>query len=173
VLLQVLDDGVLTDGQGRKVDFKQTLIILTSNLGSQALSQLPEGADSDQARSDVMAAVQGHFRPEFLNRLDEIVLFDRLSRGNMDGIVDIQLDILDKRLAGRKIKLTVDEGARTWLADQGYDPVYGARPLKRVIQKTLQDQLAELLLSGAVLDGSEVMVSVGEKGLIVSSPTVH
>ncbi len=173
VLLQVLDDGVLTDGQGRKVDFKNTLIILTSNLGSQALSQLPEGADSDSARADVMNAVQAHFRPEFLNRLDEIVLFERLSRENMDGIVDIQLDILGKRLAGRKISLTVDAAAKTWLADQGYDPVYGARPLKRVIQKTLQDQLAELLLSGAVLDGAEVVVSAGEDGLIVTSPTVH
>ena len=173
VLLQVLDEGVLTDGQGRTVDFKQTLIILTSNLGSQALSQLPEGADSEQARADVMSAVQAHFRPEFLNRLDEIVLFDRLSRDNMDGIVDIQLDILSKRLASRKIFLNVDAAAKTWLADQGFDPVYGARPLKRVIQKTLQDQLAELLLSGAVLDGTQVDVSAGEGELIVKSRTVH
>ncbi|MCP5072988.1 MAG: ATP-dependent chaperone ClpB [Rhodobacteraceae bacterium] len=167
VLLQVLDDGVLTDGQGRTVDFKQTLIILTSNLGSQALSQLPDGADSDAAKADVMQAVQAHFRPEFLNRLDEIVLFDRLSRENMDGIVDIQLAILGKRLAGRKITLDIDEVAQTWLADQGYDPVYGARPLKRVIQKSLQDQLAELLLSGEVLDGSTVSVSADVGGLLI------
>ncbi len=167
VLLQVLDDGVLTDGQGRTVDFKQTLIILTSNLGSQALSQLPAGADSDAAKVDVMQAVQAHFRPEFLNRLDEIVLFDRLSRTNMDGIVDIQLAILGNRLAARKITLDIDEAAQTWLADQGYDPVYGARPLKRVIQKALQDPLAELLLSGDVLDGATVDVSADAGGLLI------
>ena len=168
VLLQVLDDGQLTDGQGRTVDFKQTLIILTSNLGAQALSNLPEGADTDEAKGQVMGAVQAHFRPEFLNRLDEIVLFDRLSRGDMDGIVDIQLAILGKRLAGRKITLNVDEAAQTWLADQGYDPVYGARPLKRVIQKALQDELAELLLSGDVLDGSDVKVSANDAGLAIN-----
>nr|WP_325253698.1 ATP-dependent chaperone ClpB [Amylibacter sp.] len=168
VLLQVLDDGVLTDGQGRTVDFKQTLIILTSNLGSQALSQLPEGADSEQAKADVMQAVQGHFRPEFINRLDEIVLFDRLSRDNMDGIVDIQLSLLEHRLAGRKITIDLDEPARKWLADQGYDPVYGARPLKRVIQKALQDPLAELLLAGKVLDGSNVTVGVDDNGLVIN-----
>jgi len=167
VLLQVLDDGVLTDGQGRTVDFKQTLIILTSNLGSQALSVLPEGADAEAAKSDVMEAVRAHFRPEFLNRLDEIVLFDRLSRDNMDGIVDIQLAILGKRLAGRKIQLDINEAAQTWLADQGYDPVYGARPLKRVIQKALQDPLAELLLGGKVLDGAEVEVTVDDAGLVI------
>jgi ATP-dependent Clp protease ATP-binding subunit ClpB len=160
VLLQVLDDGILTDGQGRKVDFKNTLIILTSNLGAQALSQLPEGDDASAAKEQVMEAVRAHFRPEFLNRLDEIVLFDRLSRDNMDGIVDIQLDQLRKRLAGRKITLQVDAAAKTWLADKGYDPVYGARPLKRVIQNDLQNALAELLLSGQVLDGSDVEVSV-------------
>ncbi|NOX73112.1 MAG: AAA domain-containing protein, partial [Alphaproteobacteria bacterium] len=167
VLLQVLDDGVLTDGQGRKVDFKQTLIILTSNLGSQALSMLPEDADSEAAKGDVMEAVRAHFRPEFLNRLDEIVLFDRLSRENMDGIVDIQLGILDRRLEGRKIQLEIDEAAKTWLADQGYDPVYGARPLKRVIQKALQDPLAELLLSGKVLDGAEVVITADARGLVI------
>ncbi len=160
VLLQVLDDGILTDGQGRKVDFKNTLIILTSNLGAQALSNLPDGEDASAAKEQVMEAVRAHFRPEFLNRLDEIVLFDRLSRDNMDGIVDIQLDQLRKRLAGRKITLKVDDAAKTWLADKGYDPVYGARPLKRVIQNDLQNALAELLLSGQVLDGSEVEVSV-------------
>ncbi|MEO0343903.1 MAG: ATP-dependent chaperone ClpB [Pseudomonadota bacterium] len=168
VLLQVLDDGQLTDGQGRTVDFKQTLIILTSNLGAQALSNLPDGADTQEAKSQVMTAVQGHFRPEFLNRLDEIVLFDRLSRENMDGIVDIQLAILGRRLQGRKIELTVDEDAQTWLANQGYDPVYGARPLKRVIQKALQDELAELLLSGEVLDGSKVDVSVMNGALSIN-----
>jgi ATP-dependent Clp protease ATP-binding subunit ClpB len=167
VLLQVLDDGVLTDGQGRTVDFKQTLIILTSNLGSQALSQLPEGSDASEAKSSVMEAVKAHFRPEFLNRLDEIVLFDRLSRENMDGIVDNQLAILGKRLLGRKITLDVNAAARKWLADKGYDPVYGARPLKRVIQKYLQDPLAELLLSGEVLDGATVVVSADDAGLVI------
>jgi len=167
VLLQVLDDGVLTDGQGRTVDFKQTLIILTSNLGSQALSTLPDGADAASVRTEVMEAVRAHFRPEFLNRLDEIVLFDRLSRANMDGIVDIQLAILGKRLGGRKILLDVDEAAQTWLANQGYDPVYGARPLKRVIQKNLQDPLAELLLSGKVLDGAEIDISADDAGLVI------
>ena len=167
VLLQVLDDGRLTDGQGHVVDFKNTLIILTSNLGAQALSQLPDGADTDQARKDVMDAVKAHFRPEFLNRLDEIVLFDRLSRENMDGIVEIQLGILAKRLAGRKIELALDADAKTWLADQGYDPVYGARPLKRVIQKAVQDPLAEMLLAGDVLDGETVDVTAGPDGLVL------
>ena len=167
VLLQVLDDGVLTDGQGRKVDFKQTLIVLTSNLGSQALSQLPETADASAARRDVMDAVRAHFRPEFLNRLDEIVIFDRLSRENMDGIVDIQLARLGKRLAKRGITLSLDESARTWLADQGYDPVYGARPLKRVIQKALQDPLAERLLAGEIEDGAKVPVHAGLDGLVI------
>ena len=115
-----------------------------------------------------MEAVRAHFRPEFLNRLDEIVLFDRLSRANMDGIVDIQLAILDKRLGGRKIHLDVDEAAQAWLANQGYDPVYGARPLKRVIQKALQDPLAELLLSGKVLDGSEIDVTADDAGLVIN-----
>ena len=167
VLLQVLDDGQLTDGQGRQVDFKQTLIVLTSNLGSQALSMLPDGTDTAEAKAQVMTAVQAHFRPEFLNRLDEIVLFDRLSREDMDGIVSIQLDILGKRLEPRKIVLTVDDKAKTWLADQGYDPVYGARPLKRVIQKALQDELAEVLLSGDLLDGAEVVVSANDAGLTI------
>ncbi|RJL08991.1 ATP-dependent chaperone ClpB [Paracoccus siganidrum] len=169
VLLQVLDDGVLTDGQGRTVDFKQTLIILTSNLGSQALSTLPEDADSTDARHQVMEAVRAHFRPEFLNRLDEIIIFRRLTRANMDGIVDIQLLRLEHRLAGRKITLELDESARKWLADQGYDPVFGARPLKRVIQRALQDPLAELLLSGEVLDGQTVHVGAGPDGLIVGN----
>ena len=167
VLLQVLDDGVLTDGQGRTVDFKQTLIILTSNLGSQALSQLPDGGDAAKARQDVMDAVRAHFRPEFLNRLDDQIIFDRLSRADMDGIVTIQLNRLGKRLAGRGISLSLDDAALKWLADEGYDPVYGARPLKRVIQRSLQDPLAEMLLAGDVEDGSEVPVSAGTDGLIV------
>jgi len=169
VLLQVLDDGRLTDGQGRVVDFKNTLIVLTSNLGSQALSMLPDGTDAEEARDQVMAAVRAHFRPEFLNRLDEIVLFDRLSRANMDGIVDIQLGLLERRLAPRNITLQVDAAARTWLADRGYDPVYGARPLKRVIQKALQDPLAEKLLSGAILDGAVILVSAGPQGLLIDA----
>lgn len=167
VLLQVLDDGQLTDGQGRTVDFKQTLIILTSNLGAQALSQLPDGADSADAKRDVMDAVRAHFRPEFLNRLDETIIFDRLGRADMDGIVDIQLARLQKRLMGRKITLAFDDAAKTWLADEGYDPVFGARPLKRVIQRALQDPLAELLLSGDVRDGDTVAVSAGAEGLII------
>ena len=167
VLLQVLDDGVLTDGQGRTVDFKQTLIILTSNLGAQALSQLPDGADAGQAKRDVMDAVRAHFRPEFLNRLDETIIFDRLGRMDMGGIVEIQLARLQKRLAGRTISLDLDEGARKWLADEGYDPVFGARPLKRVIQRALQDPLAELLLAGDVKDGDTITVTAGAEGLII------
>ena len=167
VLLQVLDDGVLTDGQGRTVDFKQTLIILTSNLGAQALSQLPDGADAAAAKRDVMDAVRAHFRPEFLNRLDETIIFDRLARADMDGIVDIQLRRLSTRLAGRDITLDLDAGARKWLADEGYDPVFGARPLKRVIQRALQDQLAEMILAGDVMDGDAITVSAGADGLIV------
>ncbi|MFT7593971.1 MAG: ATP-dependent Clp protease ATP-binding subunit ClpB [Paracoccaceae bacterium] len=167
VLLQVLDDGILTDGQGRTVDFKQTLIILTSNLGSQALSQLPEGADAADAQRDVMDAVRAHFRPEFLNRLDETIIFDRLARDDMDGIVDIQMARLLKRLAARKITLELDDGAHKWLADEGYDPVFGARPLKRVIQRALQNPLAEMLLSGEVHDGDTIPISAGVDGLII------
>jgi ATP-dependent Clp protease ATP-binding subunit ClpB len=167
VLLQVLDDGVLTDGRGRTVDFKQTIIILTSNLGAQALSQLPEGADSADAKRDVMDAVRTHFRPEFLNRLDEIIIFDRLGRNDMGGIVDIQLARLQKRLSGRKIELVLDQDARTWLADAGYDPVFGARPLKRVIQRALQDPLAEMLLAGEVKDGDTLPITASADGLII------
>ncbi len=167
VLLQVLDDGVLTDGQGRTVDFKQTLIILTSNLGAQSLSQLPDGADPSQAKRDVMDAVRSHFRPEFLNRLDETIIFDRLAREDMAGIVTIQLARLEKRLESRNIRLDLDEGALKWLADEGYDPVFGARPLKRVIQRAIQDQLAEMILAGDVMDGAVVSVSAGADGLIV------
>ncbi|WP_372604136.1 ATP-dependent chaperone ClpB [Actibacterium sp.] len=169
VLLQVLDDGVLTDGQGRTVDFKQTLIVLTSNLGSQALSQMPDGADAAQAKRDVMDAVRAHFRPEFLNRLDETIIFDRLSRTDMDGIVEIQLRRLAKRLAGRKITLELDTEAKKWLADEGYDPVFGARPLKRVIQRSLQDRLAELILSGQVHDGDTIPISAGAEGLLIGN----
>ena len=167
VLLQVLDDGILTDGQGRTVDFKQTLIVLTSNLGSYALSQLPEGADPAKARAEVMEAVRGHFRPEFLNRLDDQIIFDRLGRSDMGAIVDIQLRRLEARLVGRKIVLELDGDARAWLADEGYDPVFGARPLKRVIQRHLQDPLAEMILSGDVMDGATVVISAGADGLII------
>ncbi|SPH23868.1 Chaperone protein ClpB [Defluviimonas aquaemixtae] len=167
VLLQVMDDGVLTDGQGHHVDFKQTLIVLTSNLGSQALSQLPDGADAAQARRDVMDAVRAHFRPEFLNRLDDQIIFDRLTREDMSGIVEIQLRRLEKRLVQRKIELELDDAAKKWLADEGYDPVFGARPLKRVIQRHLQDPLAEMLLAGDIKDGDTVNVSAGAEGLVV------
>ncbi|MEP3442895.1 MAG: ATP-dependent chaperone ClpB [Sulfitobacter sp.] len=167
VLLQVLDDGVLTDGQGRTVDFKQTLIILTSNLGAQALSNAPEGSDMADAKRNVMDAVRAHFRPEFLNRLDETIIFDRLNRADMDGIVTIQMARLLKRLAARKIELALDDDARKWLADEGYDPVFGARPLKRVIQSSLQNPLAEMLLSGDVADGDTIPVTAGADGLII------
>jgi ATP-dependent Clp protease ATP-binding subunit ClpB len=169
VLLQVLDDGVLTDGHGRTVDFKQTLIVLTSNLGAQALSQMADGADPAPARAAVMDAVRAHFRPEFLNRLDETIIFDRLGRADMDGIVTIQMGRLLKRLAARKITLDLDDSARKWLADEGYDPVFGARPLKRVIQRALQDPLAELLLAGDVRDGDSVPVTSGPDGLIIGN----
>ncbi|HVE03345.1 MAG TPA: ATP-dependent chaperone ClpB [Rhizomicrobium sp.] len=165
VLLQVLDDGRLTDGQGRTVDFKNTVIILTSNLGTELLST---GSDTREARAAVMQAVRAHFRPEFLNRLDEIILFHRLSRENMDKIVDIQIARLEKLVADRKIEIALDAKARAWLADAGYDPVYGARPLKRVIQRRLQDPLAQLMLEGKILDGSKVKVSVGKGGLTLN-----
>jgi ATP-dependent Clp protease ATP-binding subunit ClpB len=172
VLLQVLDDGRLTDGQGRTVDFKNTLIILTSNLGAEFLTALPDGASVDQAREGVMGMVRAHFRPEFLNRLDEIVLFERLSREHMGGIVEIQLRTLAQRLAERKLTLDMAPEAKAWLAEKGYDPVYGARPLKRVIQKAVQDPLAELILSGAVQDGETVTVTVGPDGLLVGDRLV-
>ena len=156
VLLQVLDDGRLTDGQGRTVDFKNTLIIMTSNLGSEYLVNLGETQDVDMVRDQVMAVVKGHFRPEFLNRLDEIILFHRLKREHMGAIVDIQLGRLQRLLADRKITIEVNEAARSWLADKGYDPAYGARPLKRVIQKNVQDPLAEELLAGRIKDGDTV-----------------
>ncbi|WP_128516039.1 ATP-dependent chaperone ClpB [Tabrizicola thermarum] len=173
VLLQVLDDGRLTDGQGRTVDFKQTLIILTSNLGARALSELPEGADASAAKAEVMEAVRAHFRPEFLNRLDEMIIFDRLNRADMAGIVEIQLKRLEQRLAARKIKLDLDADAKAWLADEGYDPVFGARPLKRVIQRQLQDPLSEMLLAGEVLDGTTIRVTAGPDGLIIGDRVVQ
>jgi len=167
VLLQVLDDGRLTDGQGRTVDFRNTLIVLTSNLGSDALANLPDGADIEQARPYVMEAVRAAFRPEFLNRLDEILLFRRLSREDMKGIVEIQLRHLQKLLAERKITLVLDGAAETWLADKGYDPVYGARPLKRVIQRELQNPLAQLILEGRIPDGATVHVTASPLGLVI------
>ena len=166
VLLQVLDDGRLTDGQGRTVDFRNTLIIMTSNLGSEFLVNLAENEDASDAREQVMAIVKSSFRPEFLNRVDEIILFHRLHRENMGAIVKIQLKRLDTLLADRKITLTLDEDAINWLAEKGYDPAYGARPLKRVIQKELQDPMAEKILGGDILDGSVVEVSVGSDRLL-------
>ncbi|MGO8105435.1 ATP-dependent chaperone ClpB [Rhizobium leguminosarum] len=165
ILLQVLDDGRLTDGQGRTVDFRNTMIIMTSNLGAEYLTQLRDGDDSDTVREQVMEVVRGHFRPEFLNRIDEIILFHRLKREEMGAIVDIQLKRLVVLLAERKIVIDLDEEARHWLANKGYDPVYGARPLKRVIQKFVQDPLAEQILSGQVPDGSTVTVTSGSDRL--------
>jgi ATP-dependent Clp protease ATP-binding subunit ClpB len=165
VLLQVLDDGRLTDGQGHTVDFRNTLVVMTSNLGAEYLVVQPEGQDTDAVRDQVMASVRARFRPEFLNRVDEIILFHRLKRDQTARIVDIQMRRLDKLLEERKITVTLDAAARDWLAERGYDPTYGARPLKRVIQKNLQDPLAELILSGRVKDGDEVAVSATKFGL--------
>jgi ATP-dependent Clp protease ATP-binding subunit ClpB len=158
VLLQVLDDGRLTDGQGRTVDFKNTLIIMTSNMGSDYLVNLPDGQDVDVVKDQVMDVVKQSFRPEFLNRIDDIILFHRLMRQHMGTIVDIQLERLAKLLSERKITVELTEGAKALLAEKGYDPAYGARPLKRVIQKLVQDPLAEEILSGRVTDGTEVRV---------------
>jgi len=169
VLLQVLDDGRLTDGQGRTVDFRNTLIILTSNIGAEYLVAVKDGGDMSQARELVLAEVRTKFRPEFLNRLDEIIVFHRLQRSEMGRIVDIQLARLRKLLADRKITLELDDAARTWLANSGYDPAYGARPLKRVIQKNVQDVLAEKILAGEVKDGDTVALTV-EDGHIVLAP---
>jgi len=162
VLLQVLDDGRLTDGQGRTVDFKNTLIILTSNLGSQYLSNLAEGETVESVEPQVMEVVRAHFRPEFLNRLDEIILFHRLGQADMGPIVDIQVSRVQNLLQDRKIILDLTERARAWLGRVGYDPVYGARPLKRAIQRYLQDPLADLLLRGEVPDGSTVTIDEGD-----------
>ena len=160
ILLQVLDDGRLTDGQGRTVDFRNTIIVLTSNLGAEYLAALPEGKPAEAAREQVMEVVRHSFRPEFLNRLDEIILFNRLGRSEMKRIVDIQLRHLQSLLADRKITLEVDDMAKTWLGNTGHDPVYGARPLKRVIQRQLQNPLASMLLSGKIKDGDTVKVTV-------------
>ncbi len=172
VLLQVLDDGRLTDGQGRTVDFGNTLIIMTSNLGAEFMAAQSEGEISAAVREEVMGAVRGHFRPEFLNRLDEVILFHRLTREQMDAIVLIQIERLQALLDNRKIVITLDDKARTWLADAGYDPVYGARPLKRVIQRQLQNSLAELLLEGSVNDGDTVVVTADSHGLVINGRAV-
>jgi len=168
VLLQVLDDGRLTDGQGRTVDFRNVLIVMTSNLGSEILANQPEGEDSSAVRGQVMEVVRAAFRPEFLNRLDEVLLFHRLTRQHMTGIVEIQLKRLQALLAERKIALELDEAAKAWLGDAGYDPVYGARPLKRVIQNRLQNPLAQMILDGSIADGETVRVSAGEGNLLIN-----
>ena len=173
VLLQVLDDGRLTDGQGRTVDFRNTLIVLTSNLGSEILANQPEGEDATAVRGPVMEAVRAAFRPEFLNRLDEIILFHRLTRADMDGIVEIQLARLRQLLARNEVEIELDEAARAWLANAGYDPVYGARPLKRVLQRHLQNALATMILDGSVTPGDVVAVSAGDAGLVVNGVMVE
>jgi ATP-dependent Clp protease ATP-binding subunit ClpB len=172
VLLQVLDDGRLTDGQGHTVDFKNTLIVMTSNIGSEYLANQKEGEDTDAARPYVLAELRAKFRPEFLNRVDDIILFHRLRRDQMVSIVDIQIARLQKLLTDRKLKLELDDAARTWLANRGYDPVYGARPLKRVIQKSLQDPLAEQILAGRIRDGDTVRVTVRGGSLVVNGQAV-
>jgi ATP-dependent Clp protease ATP-binding subunit ClpB len=172
VLLQVLDDGRLTDGQGRTVDFKNTLIIMTSNIGSEYLVNQKEGEDTTAVREYVMAEVRLKFRPEFLNRVDEIILFHRLQREQMTAIVDIQIGRLQRLLADRKITLKLDDAARTWLANRGYDPAYGARPLKRVIQKYVQDPLAEQILAGQVMDGAAVALTVRDGALAINGEPV-
>ncbi|PZO92268.1 MAG: ATP-dependent chaperone ClpB [Sphingomonas sanxanigenens] len=169
VLLQVLDDGRLTDGQGRTVDFSNTLIILTSNLGSQFLASMPDDQPLSEVEPQVMDVVRAHFRPEFLNRLDEIILFHRLQQDHMGPIVDIQVNRVQKLLADRKVTLALTDGARNWLGRVGYDPIYGARPLKRAVQKYLQDPLADLILRGEVKDGSTVTVEDGDGKLVLSA----
>ncbi len=169
VLLQVLDDGRLTDGQGRTVDFRNTVIIMTSNLGSSYLADLKDGEPVELVRGKVIDAVKGAFRPEFLNRIDEILLFHRLERKHMGEIVDIQLGRLKKLLADRDITLDLTPAARDWLANEGYDPAYGARPLKRVIQRSVQDELAEEILGGRIVDGQTVVVDAGEDGLVLNA----
>jgi len=168
LLLQVLDDGRLTDGHGRTVDFRNTLIVLTSNLGGDILAAEPGEEISEAARRQVLEVVRGAFRPEFVNRLDEILLFHRLSRADMARVVDIQTARLQALLAERKITLTLDDAARGWLAEAGYDPVYGARPLKRVIQRHLQDVLSTMLLEGSLKDGDRARVTAGASGLDIT-----
>jgi ATP-dependent Clp protease ATP-binding subunit ClpB len=172
VLLQVLDDGRLTDGQGRTVDFRNTLIILTSNLGSDILASQSEGEDIEKVRPQVMEVVRAAFRPEFLNRLDDILLFRRLSRQQMTAIVDIQLKRLESLLAERKMTIELDDRARTWLANAGYDPVYGARPLKRVIQRELQNPLAGLILEGRIRSGEKIRITVKDGKLAINGEAI-
>ncbi len=167
ILLQVLDDGRLTDGQGRTVDFKNTIIILTSNLGSDILTTLKEGKDTSSVRNEIMDIVKKHFRPEFLNRLDEIILFHRLARKHMDKIVDVQLNRLNSYLADRRININLDSSAKQFIADKGYDPIYGARPLKRVIQQELQNKLANLILAGEIKDGDNLTVTCKDNSLVI------
>jgi ATP-dependent Clp protease ATP-binding subunit ClpB len=164
----VLDDGRLTDGQGRTVDFRNVLIVMTSNLGSEYLVNQREGDDVEAVRGEVMAAVRAQFRPEFLNRVDDIILFHRLRREDMGAIVDIQMQRLRKLLEDRKITLELDPKARAWLADKGFDAAYGARPLKRVIQKNVQDPLAELILEGVVADGATVPITAAGPDLSIA-----
>ncbi|KRB46739.1 MAG: ATP-dependent chaperone ClpB [Pseudomonadota bacterium] len=173
VLLQVLDDGRLTDGQGRTVDFRNTILIMTSNLGSEFLASQGEGDEVEEVRPMVMDVVRRHFRPEFLNRIDEIILFKRLGRAEMDNIVDIQLQRVEKLLADRRMSIVLDAAARHWMADKGYDPVYGARPLKRVIQKELVDPIARKLLAGDLEDGSVIQVGASADGLEIGRAKVH
>ena len=173
VLLQVLDDGRLTDGQGRTVDFKNTLIIMTSNLGSEFLAAQGEGDDVEAVRPQVMDVVRRHFRPEFLNRIDEIILFKRLGRDQMDSIVRIQLSRVEKLLADRRMSINVAPDALHWLGERGYDPVYGARPLKRVIQKDLVDPIARKLLAGDLQDGQAIEVHAGDGKLEIGRAQVH
>jgi ATP-dependent Clp protease ATP-binding subunit ClpB len=173
VLLQVLDDGRLTDGQGRTVDFRNTLLIMTSNMGAEYLAAQPEGEDVEEVRPQVMDVVRRNFRPEFLNRIDEIILFKRLGRGEMDSIVRIQLARVEKLLADRRMAIALDPAAMHWLAERGYDPVYGARPLKRVIQKELVDPIARKLLGGELADGSVIDVHNGGDHLEIGKAAVH
>jgi ATP-dependent Clp protease ATP-binding subunit ClpB len=173
VLLQVLDDGRLTDGQGRTVDFRNTLIIMTSNMGAEYIAALPDGQEVESVRPQVMDVVRHNFRPEFLNRLDEIILFRRLGRENMASIVRIQLQRVEKLLADRRMAIALDPSAEAWLAERGYDPVYGARPLKRVIQKELVDPIARRLLAGDLSDGDVIQVTGGEAGLEIGRAQVH
>lgn len=162
LLLQVLDEGRLTDSQGRTVDFRNTLLIMTSNLGAEFLTALPEGQTTDQAKNDVMNVVKAAFRPEFLNRIDEVILFQRLQRSDMEAIVDIQIQHLQNLLNERKITLHIEPEVRQFLGDKGYDPLYGARPLKRIIQREIQDPLAENILFGKIHD--EMAVTIAKEG---------
>ncbi len=169
VLLQVLDDGRLTDGQGRTVDFRNVLIVMTSNIGAEILVNQAPGEDTEAVSDQVMAMVKGHFRPEFINRLDEIILFHRLRREHMNAIVDIQIGRLQGLLDERQITIALDDDGRDWLADKGYDPAYGARPLKRAIQKNVQDLLSERILSGDIRDGDRIVISVKDDALVLSA----